>query len=124
MVCCRESAPWLLTLDCRNQGSEILRRVLRGCGVAAADGGAASPAAAAAVGHVGKVKGERDSETADAEAAPLLAVCLGDVLESSSNVDNGVFCAESASDGDGDGSPMAMGALNGGNVNGVFGIDA
>lgn len=114
MVCCRESAPWLLTLDCRNQGSEILRRVLRGCGVAAA---------AVADGTVGKVKGERDSDTAEAEAAPLLA-CFGDVLESSSNVDNGVFCAESASDGDGDGSPMAMGALNGGRVNGVFGIDA
>lgn len=110
----------MLTLDCRNQGSEILRRVLRGCGVAAA---AVAAAAVVAGGTVGKVKGERDSDTVEAEAAPLLA-CFGDVLESSSNVDSGVFCAESASDGDGDGSPMAMGALNGGRVNGVFGIDA
>lgn len=122
MVCCRESAPWLLTLDCRNQGSEILRRVLRGCGVAATATDVAFDAAV--VGTVGKVKGERDSDTAEAEPPPLLADCFGDVLESSSNVDSGVFCAESASDGDGDGSPMAMGALKGGNVNGVFGIDA
>jgi len=32
MVCCRAKTPWPVTLDCRNQGSEILRRLLRWTG--------------------------------------------------------------------------------------------
>lgn len=74
---------------------------------------------------MGNVKGERQSGSAEAAVAvaPLL-VSLGDVLSSSSKVHSGVFCAESASEGDGDGSPMAMGALSGGNASGVFGSEA
>lgn len=107
MVCCLAKTPWPLTLDWRNQGSEILRRLLRWTG-AGLEAGAGS-----GLVTVGKVKGLCSCWLW--AAAPAVAGG-GEVESSSCRVQSGVFWAESAIEGDGEGSPTAMGALIGSGV--------